>query len=105
MASIDGIAGLRSPGPETRRHDEPDVHAARGYPGRADAPPYNDPEAEFFEERGCMRYLLGARVRPGRRAELLRALEAGTFGEGFPYGDLGEVLRSGRVDATGTIRW
>jgi hypothetical protein len=52
-----------------------------------------------------MRYLLGARVRPGRRAELLRALEAGTFGEGFPYGDLGEMLMTGRVDAAGMIRW
>ena len=52
-----------------------------------------------------MRYLLGARVRPGRRAELLRALEAGTFGEGFPYGDLGEMLCKGRVDDSGVIRW
>jgi hypothetical protein len=52
-----------------------------------------------------MRYLLGARVRPGRRADLLWALEDGTFGEGFPYGDMGEVLRSGRVDASGMIRW
>ena len=52
-----------------------------------------------------MRYLLGARVRPDRRADLLRALEAGTFGEGFPYGDLGEMLCTGRVDASGTIRW
>ncbi|ODU00510.1 MAG: hypothetical protein ABS79_03235 [Planctomycetes bacterium SCN 63-9] len=49
--------------------------------------------------------MLGARVRPGRHAELLEALEGGTFGEGFPYGDLGEVLKSGRVDASGTIRW
>src|SRR3954468_7401779 len=52
-----------------------------------------------------MRYLLGAKVRPERRAELLRALEDGSFGRGFPYGDLGEVLRAGRVGATGTIRW
>ena len=52
-----------------------------------------------------MRYILGARVRPGRRADLLRALEDGTFGRGFPYGDLGEVLGTGRVDDTGTIRW
>jgi hypothetical protein len=52
-----------------------------------------------------MRYLLGARVRPDRAAELLRALEAGTFGEGFPYGDLGETLMTGREDAAGTIRW
>src|SRR3954454_3397924 len=52
-----------------------------------------------------MRYLLGARVRPNRRADLLRALEAGTFGDGFPYGDLGEMLMTGRVDAAGAIRW
>jgi hypothetical protein len=52
-----------------------------------------------------MRYILGARVRPERRTELLRALEEGTFGDGFPYGDLGEVLGSGRVDESGTIRW
>ncbi|APW63855.1 hypothetical protein [Paludisphaera borealis] len=51
-----------------------------------------------------MRYLLEARVRPDRRTELLRALEAGTFGEGFPYGDLGEVLSKGLVDDSGTIR-
>src|SRR4051794_13546525 len=52
-----------------------------------------------------MRYILAARVRPERRAELLRALADGSFGAGFPYGDLGEVLCSGRMDATGTIRW
>lgn len=52
-----------------------------------------------------MRYLMSARVRPGLRAELLRALEDGTFSDGFPYGDLGAVLRRGRVDATGAIRW
>lgn len=52
-----------------------------------------------------MRYILGARVRPERRPDLLRALENGSFGRGFPYGDLGEVLCAGRVDATGTIRW
>ena len=52
-----------------------------------------------------MRYILRAKVRPERRADLLRALEDGSFGRGFPYGDLGEVLCEGRVDATGTIRW
>lgn len=30
-----------------------------------------------------MRYILGAKERPGRGAELLRAPEGGTFGEGF----------------------
>ena len=52
-----------------------------------------------------MRYILAAKVRPERRADLLRALEDGSFGRGFPYGDLGEVLCEGRVDATGKIRW
>jgi hypothetical protein len=52
-----------------------------------------------------MRYILGAKVRPERRGELLKALEDGRFGEGFPYGDLGDVLCSGRVDDEGTIRW
>jgi hypothetical protein len=52
-----------------------------------------------------MRYLLSARVRPERREELLRALEEGRFSEGFPFGDLGEVLCSGRVDESGTVRW
>ncbi|QDV35513.1 hypothetical protein [Tautonia plasticadhaerens] len=52
-----------------------------------------------------MRYLISARVRPGKRAELLTALEDGSFGAGFPYGDLGAVLRRGRVDASGAIRW
>lgn len=57
------------------------------------------------EEEMDVRYLLAARVRPERRAELLQALEEGRFGEGFSYGDLGEMLRAGRVDASGTIRW
>src|ERR1700748_2801100 len=52
-----------------------------------------------------MRYLLSARVRPERRAELLDAIESGTFGHGFPYGDLGATLCEGRVDRGGTIRW
>ncbi len=52
-----------------------------------------------------MRYILGANVRTERRADLLQLLEDGKFGEGFPYGDLGEVLSMGHVDATGTIRW
>jgi hypothetical protein len=52
-----------------------------------------------------MRYLLGAKIRPERRADLLQALEVGRFGDGFPYGDLGETLCTGRVDASGMIRW
>jgi hypothetical protein len=52
-----------------------------------------------------MRYLLSARVRPEKRAELIAAIESGSFGHGFPYGDLGETLCEGRVDPGGTIRW
>src|SRR6188472_1031781 len=52
-----------------------------------------------------MRYLLAARVRHDRHGDLLEALEAVTFGEGFPYAALGEMLCTGRVDASGTIRW
>jgi hypothetical protein len=52
-----------------------------------------------------VRYLLSARVRPEKRAELLQALDRGNFATGFPYGDLGEMLCTGRVDVSGTIRW
>ena len=52
-----------------------------------------------------MRYLLSARVRPEKREELLKAIDEGRFGEGFPYGDLGETLRRARTDESGTIRW
>ena len=52
-----------------------------------------------------MRYLVSAKVRPEKRAELLKAIDAQQFGEGFPYGDLGDVLCAGRVDQSGTVRW
>jgi hypothetical protein len=52
-----------------------------------------------------MRYLLSARVQLEKKSALLRALEQGRFGEGFPYGDLGEMLCAGRVDGSGVIRW
>jgi hypothetical protein len=53
-----------------------------------------------------MRYLVTARVRPGREAALLRAIEAGTLGRGSLAGD--EYLRNmtdARVRDDGTIRW
>jgi hypothetical protein len=52
-----------------------------------------------------MRYLLRAKARRSARVDLLKALEDGSFGKGFPYGDLGVVLCTGRVDETGVIRW
>jgi hypothetical protein len=53
-----------------------------------------------------MRYLVTARVRPGREAELLRAIEGGTLGRGSVAGD--EYLRNmaqARLTAGGSIRW
>jgi len=52
-----------------------------------------------------MRYLVSAKVRPDNREKLLKAINEGQFGEGFPYGDLGSVLCAGRVDESGTVRW
>ena len=53
-----------------------------------------------------MRYLVTARVKPGREAALLRAIESGTLGRGSVAGD--EYLRNmtaARVRDDGTIRW
>ena len=53
-----------------------------------------------------MRYLVTARVRPGREAALLRAIEDGTLGRGSVAG--GEYLRNmtdARVREDGSIRW
>jgi hypothetical protein len=53
-----------------------------------------------------MRYLVTARVKPGREAALLHAIEAGTLGSGSVAGD--EYLRNmtdARVRADGSARW
>jgi hypothetical protein len=53
-----------------------------------------------------MRYLVRARVRPGKEAALLQAIEDGTLGAGSVAGD--EYLRnmeSARLCADGTTRW
>ncbi len=53
-----------------------------------------------------MRYLVTARVKPGREAELLQAIETGTLGEGSVAGD--EYLRNmemARLRDDGSIRW
>ena len=53
-----------------------------------------------------MRYLVRARVKPGREAALLAAVEAGTLGAGSVAGD--EYLRNmaeARLCDDGTARW
>ncbi|MBV9125997.1 MAG: hypothetical protein JO112_21810 [Planctomycetes bacterium] len=53
-----------------------------------------------------MRYLVTARVKPGREADLLRAIEAGNLGEGSVAGD--EYLRNmeqARLCGQGAVRW
>jgi len=53
-----------------------------------------------------MRYLVTARVKPGRERGLLRAIERGTLGAGSVAGD--EYLRNmqdARVRDDGSIRW
>ena len=53
-----------------------------------------------------MRYLVTARVRPGREADLLKAIEDGTLGQGSVAG--GEYLRNmtdARLRSDGAVRW
>jgi hypothetical protein len=53
-----------------------------------------------------MRYLVTARVKPGREAGLLRAIEEGTLGAGSVAG--GEYLRNmtdARLRRDGSLRW
>jgi hypothetical protein len=53
-----------------------------------------------------MRYLVTARVRPGREQALLHAIEAGTLGRGSVAG--GEYLRNmaeARLTGDGALRW
>jgi hypothetical protein len=53
-----------------------------------------------------MRYLVTARVKPGREAALLKAIEVGTLGEGSVAE--GEYLRNmgeARLREDGTARW
>jgi len=53
-----------------------------------------------------MRYLVTARVKPGREAALLKAIESGTLGEGSVAGD--EYLRNmtdARLRDDGSARW
>jgi len=53
-----------------------------------------------------MRYLVTARVKPGKESDLLRAIESQTLGRGSVAGD--EYLRNmtdARIRSDGGIRW
>ena len=53
-----------------------------------------------------MRYLVRARVKPGRDGALLKAIEAGTLGEGsVAEGEYLRKMREARLCADETARW
>src|SRR6516165_9219265 len=53
-----------------------------------------------------MRYLVRARVKPGREAALLEAVEAGTLGEGsVAEGEYLRNMNDARLCPDGTARW
>lgn len=53
-----------------------------------------------------MRYLVRARVKPGREAALLRAIANGTLGEGsVAEGEYLRNMREARLAGDGTARW
>jgi hypothetical protein len=53
-----------------------------------------------------MRYLVKARVKPGREAALLEAVRSGTLGRGSIAGDeYVHNLQQARLAADGTARW
>lgn len=53
-----------------------------------------------------MRYLVKARVKPGREAALLQAVEEGTLGQGSIAGDeYVHDMRQARALADGTAQW
>jgi hypothetical protein len=53
-----------------------------------------------------MRYLVRARVKPGREADLLKAVEAGTLGEGsVAEGEYLRNMKNARLLPDETTRW
>jgi hypothetical protein len=60
----------------------------------------------FFTLKDRMRYLVTARVKPGRENDLLKAIENGTLGAGSVAGD--EYLRNmrdARLLGDGNVKW
>ena len=53
-----------------------------------------------------MRYLVTARVKPGKEAELLRAIEAGTLGAGsVAEGEYLRNMQEARLCDDGKVKW
>ena len=53
-----------------------------------------------------MRYLVAARVKPGRASALARATDEGTLGRGSVAGDeYLDDMEHARLDDDGTVRW
>jgi hypothetical protein len=53
-----------------------------------------------------MRYLVTARVRPGREPDLLAAIESGALGLGsVAGGEYAHDMATARLTAEGTVRW
>jgi hypothetical protein len=53
-----------------------------------------------------MRYLVVARVRPGKDADLARAVETGSLGQGsVAGGEYQRTMRLARLDEDGRVRW
>ena len=53
-----------------------------------------------------MRYLVKARVKPGRQSDLLKALETGDLGRGSIAGDEYQYdMEQARVDESGVAQW
>ena len=53
-----------------------------------------------------MRYLVKARLKPGRQSDLLKALETGDLGRGSIAGDEYQYdMQQARVDESGVAQW
>ena len=53
-----------------------------------------------------MRYLVKARVLPGKKQSLLQAIDQGTLGKGSIAGDeYGHDMRQARIDTAGVATW
>src|SRR5215211_1868472 len=53
-----------------------------------------------------MRYLVTARVRPGKEGDLLRAIDGGTLGQGsVAFGEYVSNMESARLVEDGKVKW